>query len=352
MSPKRVLVVDDEPNVVKTCKRILELEGFAVEGATDGASAIKLYRSEDFDLVVTDLKMPGTDGLKLLAAIREHNPRASVAILTAYGTKENVVEALQLGACEFLEKPIDAKTLVAAVRRILDSKGGAVVQGNLRSLGLPNIVQINCAERNEALLRIRQGGREGKVYFAEGDVVHAALGKKSGPEAVYEMLTWEEGEFELQMGATAPKRTIEGSWSGLLLEGARRMDEGSAGLTGVEFELEEVEADRDEVAENLAMALKEIKGVAGVVVMAHDGSVVAQELKGEPANKGSIAVLLLGVAGQLGKPLALGSFKWGSVELGKETMLLIERPDYFVGIVLGQRASAAKVAASAEGALH
>jgi CheY-like chemotaxis protein/predicted regulator of Ras-like GTPase activity (Roadblock/LC7/MglB family) len=352
MSPKRVLVVDDEPNVVKTCKRILELEGFAVEGATDGTSAIKLYRSEEFDLVVTDLKMPGMDGLKLLAAIREHNPRASVAILTAYGTKENVVEALQQGACEFLEKPLDAKTLVAAVRRILESKGGAVVQGNLRSLGLPNIVQINCAERNQALLRIRQAGREGRVYFADGEVVHAALGKKTGADAVYELLTWEEGEFELQMGAAAPERTIEGSWSGLLLEGARRMDEGSAGLTDFASELEEVEGDRDEVAENLAAALKEIKGVAGAVVMAHNGSVVAQQMKGEAATKGSIVVLLLGVAGQLGKPLSLGSFKWGTVELGKETMLLMERPDYFVGMVLGQRASPAKVAATAADTLH
>jgi DNA-binding response OmpR family regulator/predicted regulator of Ras-like GTPase activity (Roadblock/LC7/MglB family) len=352
MAQKRVLVVDDEPNVVKTCKRILQLEGFSVEGASDGASAIKLYRSEDFDLVVTDLKMPGMDGLKLLAAIREHNPRASVAILTAYGTKENVVEALQLGACEFLEKPLDAKTLVAAVRRILESKGGAVVQGNLRSLSLPNIVQINCAERNEALLRIRQAGQEGKVYFAEGNVVHAALGKKTGADAVYELLTWEEGEFELQMGVSAPKRTIEGSWSGLLLEGARRMDEGMAGLVDLELLTDEPEGDGDQVAANLASALKDIQGVTGVVVVAHDGSVVAHELNDAPGNRGSIAVLVLGAAGQLGKPLSLGSFSWGTVALGKEKMLLMERPDYFVGMLLNQRASAANVAASAKQALH
>ncbi len=350
MAQKRVLVVDDEPNVVKTCKRILELEGFAVEGATDGTKAIKLYRSEDFDLVVTDLKMPGMDGLKLLAAIREHNPRASVAILTAYGTKENVVEALQLGACEFLEKPLDAKTLVAAVRRILESNSGAVVQGNLRNLSLPNIIQINCAERNAALLRIRQGGREGKVFFAEGNVVHATLAKKTGADAVYELLTWEDGEFELQMGISSPKQTIKASWSGLLLEGARRMDEGMAGLADLQLVAEE--ATGDEVAAGVASTLKKISGVTGVVLVAHDGSIVAHNLKGEPGNKGTIAVLVLGAAGQLSKPLSLGSFNWGAVAVGRERMLLMERPDYFVGLLLGQKASAAKVAASAKEALQ
>ena len=63
MTAKSILVVDDEPNVVKSCARMLELEGFAVQGVTSGAEAIDLYRHEGFDLVLTDLKMPEVDGL-------------------------------------------------------------------------------------------------------------------------------------------------------------------------------------------------------------------------------------------------------------------------------------------------
>ncbi|MCK4472185.1 MAG: response regulator, partial [Anaerolineae bacterium] len=134
MTTKRILVIDDEPNIVKSCTRMLELEGFEVRGVTGGAEAIALYKSEGFDLVLVDLKMPGVDGLEVLAALREYDPSAAVVIVTAYGTKESVVEALRLGACEFLEKPLEAKTLIATVRRILERENGAVVRGNLRTL--------------------------------------------------------------------------------------------------------------------------------------------------------------------------------------------------------------------------
>jgi len=124
MAAKRILIVDDEPNVVKSCARILELEGFEVQEATGGAEAIDLYKSEGFDLALVDLMMPGVDGLQVLTALREYDPSASVVIFTAYGTKENVAAALRLGACEFLKKPLSAKTMVGTVRHILEHGDG------------------------------------------------------------------------------------------------------------------------------------------------------------------------------------------------------------------------------------
>jgi CheY-like chemotaxis protein/predicted regulator of Ras-like GTPase activity (Roadblock/LC7/MglB family) len=228
MLAKRILVVDDEPNVVKSCARILELEGFEVRGTTNGAEAITLYKKENFDLTLTDLRMPEVDGLQVLAAIREYDPSASVVTITAYGTKENVVEALRLGASEFLEKPLNAKSLIATVHRILEQRNGTTVRGNLRTWSLPNIVQINCEERHQARLWLKRQGQEGSIYFAEGDVVHAELGSRVGEEAVYELLNWEEGSFELEKGVPTPERTIDVGWSGLLLEGVRRIDERKA----------------------------------------------------------------------------------------------------------------------------
>ncbi|MCK4451541.1 MAG: response regulator, partial [Anaerolineae bacterium] len=218
MAAKRILVVDDEPNVVKSCARMLELENFEVRGTTDGAEAIALYKSEGFDLALVDLKMSDVDGLEVLAALREYDPSAAVVIFTAYGTKESVVEALRLGACEFLEKPLSAKTLVATVRRILERRDGTAVRGNLRTLSLPSIVQINCTERNQASLRLKRRGQEASLFFADGEIAHAVLGSRVGEEVVYELLTWEDGEFELEMGVPPPKRTVTAGWSGLLLE--------------------------------------------------------------------------------------------------------------------------------------
>ena len=229
MAAKRILIVDDEPNVVKSCARMLELEGFETQGVTDGAEAIELYKQQGFDLVLADLKMPGVDGLQVLREIREYDPGATVAIITAYGTKESVVEAFRSGACEFLEKPLRADTLISTVRRILAHEGDdRVVRGNLRTLSLPSIVQVNCAEGNLARLRVRHQGREGSIYFADGNVVHAEMDGEVGEEVVYELLTREDGDFFLEMGVEPPRRTITTNWSGLLLEGMRRIDESNA----------------------------------------------------------------------------------------------------------------------------
>ena len=350
MTAKSILVVDDEPNVVKSCARMLELEGFAVQGVTSGAEAIDLYQHEGFDLVLTDLKMPNVDGLEVLTAIREHNPHAAVVIFTAYGTKDNVVEALRLGAREFLEKPLETKTLVATVRRILEQGDGTVVRGNLRSLSLPSIVQINCSERNRALLRVRHRGQEGRIFFADGDVVHAVLGSQVGEEAVYELLAWQEGDFELEMDVTVSERTISTNWSGLLMEGMRRLDEKAAGLE--ELEEAEEEGVKGKMTQELAMALRRIEGVVGVVITARDGIVLAYELENDPEKEGAVAVFVGNAASLAGESLALGSFDWGTVAIGKDTMLVMEQFDYYVGLLLGERASPAIVASSAKSILQ
>jgi CheY-like chemotaxis protein/predicted regulator of Ras-like GTPase activity (Roadblock/LC7/MglB family) len=353
---KRILLVDDEPNVVKSCARMLELEGFAVEGVTSGKEALDLYRSEHFDLVLTDLKMPDVDGLEVLTAVRRLNPDAAVVIFTAYGTKESVVEALRLGAREFLEKPLDAKTLIATVRRILDQKNGATVRGNLRSMGLASIFQINCTERNRARLQVRHGEQEGSVYFADGDIVHAELGSQVAEEAIYEMLSWAEGDFEIEMDVPAPERTVTAGWSGLLLEGMRLLDEQTAGLENLETEtavqVTEEKGVTGDMIKELARTLKQIKNIVGVVITDRDGIVLADELEsGDPQKDGVIAVFVGNAASVVGESLALGSFNWGTVDAGKETMLVIEQPDYHVGLLLGERASPAMVAESVRGIL-
>jgi DNA-binding response OmpR family regulator/predicted regulator of Ras-like GTPase activity (Roadblock/LC7/MglB family) len=230
VTAKRILVVDDEPNVVKSCARMLELEGFEPRGATSGAEAIELYEQGDFDLALVDLKMPDVDGLEVLSTIKGYDPAANVVIFTAYGTKENIVEALRMGASEFLEKPLEADRLVSTVRHLLEQRSGSkTVRGHLSTLSLPSIVQINCEERNEAKMRLRRHGQEATIFFADGNVTHAEVGSRVGEEAVYELLTWDEGSFDLEMGVAAPERTIHVGWSGLLLEGMRRIDERSAG---------------------------------------------------------------------------------------------------------------------------
>ncbi|MGH7341019.1 MAG: sigma-54-dependent transcriptional regulator [Candidatus Rokuibacteriota bacterium] len=116
-----VLVVDDEPNIRKVLGALLEQAGYEVALAASALEALELVRAHDPDLVITDLRMPGVDGLDLLRRLREDFPEIPVVLLTAHGTVENAVEAMKRGAHDFLTKPFD-KT------RVLDIVGKAVGQ--------------------------------------------------------------------------------------------------------------------------------------------------------------------------------------------------------------------------------
>ncbi len=118
----KILVVDDERNVLLTVVAILEQEGYDVDSAGDGKSAIDAIRTRQYDLVLTDLKMPGVDGLAVLEAVRNTSPNTVTVMMTGYGSVDTALEAVQRGAYEYLLKPTEVVDLKAAVRRSLERK--------------------------------------------------------------------------------------------------------------------------------------------------------------------------------------------------------------------------------------
>src|SRR5690242_18582702 len=118
----KILVVDDERNVLLTVVAILEQEGYDVDSAGDGKSAIDAIRTRQYDLVLTDLKMPGVDGLGVLEAVRNTSPNTVTVMMTGYGSVDTALEAVQRGAYEYLLKPTEVVDLKAAVRRSLERK--------------------------------------------------------------------------------------------------------------------------------------------------------------------------------------------------------------------------------------
>ena len=102
---KRVLVIDDEPEMLNVCSKILVALGYNSIPVQDGESAIKLLQEGDFDLVLSDLLMPGVDGMKILQTTLTYSPNTPVIIFTAYGTVDRAVIAMKNGAFDFIEKP-------------------------------------------------------------------------------------------------------------------------------------------------------------------------------------------------------------------------------------------------------
>lgn len=99
------------------------------------------------------------------------------------------------------------------------------MQGNLLDMAIADLIQHNCQDRKTAQLKIEHLGQQAILYFMDGNVSHAVLGNKTGEEVIYEILKWEAGTFDLETGIKPPRTSITRSWSGLLLEGARRLDE-------------------------------------------------------------------------------------------------------------------------------
>jgi signal transduction histidine kinase len=118
----KILVVDDEPNVLLTTQAILQQEGYDVEAIRQGKAALESIRQRHYDLVLTDLKMPEVDGLAVLAEVRKCSPLTVTVMMTGYGSVDSAFEAVQLGAYEYLLKPIEVDDLKQAVRRSLERK--------------------------------------------------------------------------------------------------------------------------------------------------------------------------------------------------------------------------------------
>ncbi len=120
-APSRILVVDDDPGFARTLQLLLEGEGYEVEVAHSGAEAVtRLASGGPFGLVVSDLAMPGMSGLDLLKTMRERWPRLPLIMMTAHSSIQSAVSAIQLGAFQYLNKPIEPDELLTQIDRALD----------------------------------------------------------------------------------------------------------------------------------------------------------------------------------------------------------------------------------------
>lgn len=108
---KKILIVDDEKNIRMTLKYCLSELDYTIESASDGLEALGKMHQENFDLVLLDIQMPNLSGLELLKKMREENIKSLVVMMTAYGTIEKAVDAMKLGAIDFISKPFTPETI-------------------------------------------------------------------------------------------------------------------------------------------------------------------------------------------------------------------------------------------------
>jgi DNA-binding NtrC family response regulator len=116
-----ILIVDDEEGLREGLSKLLEIEGYAALAAESGEQALEILQQSHIDLVLTDMRMPGMNGIDLLKKIRERYPGIGVIILTGYGQIESYIEAMNFGAIEYVSKPFKVNELKFIVNKVLSN---------------------------------------------------------------------------------------------------------------------------------------------------------------------------------------------------------------------------------------
>jgi len=296
-----ILFADGDQNTVQYFSGTLKANGFNAASTTSGIEALGLYKSVSPDLVVTDLALEEMDGMTLLEELKKFDPAAKVIIITDSADKNMITRAFRMGVLDVLEKPLDPEFLISKIRDLLDREDRAL-EGNLQMMSLASIIQINCEERNQALLTLNHLGKLGTIFFNNGEMVHAETGDLVGDEAIYSLLGWEEGTFKVKMGVEPGLITIDKNWSGLLLEGMRRIDESTADWSpDWEDESSPVEEEQgSQIPERIIKAIISDREVTSAIICSNTGTLIAQEKSSDPEQEITLGILLVEKAENIG----------------------------------------------------
>src|ERR1051326_5513718 len=153
-SPGSVLIIDDEHAIRESLVTLLEMEGYSVATSESGEEGLVRMAEQPFDLVLLDFALPGMNGLEVLREIRERDQQVSVILITAYGTVENAVHAIQAGAANFIQKPWDNEKLLADVRAAVGRRRAEEENIQLKRALKQRYNFENIVGKSESMLRV------------------------------------------------------------------------------------------------------------------------------------------------------------------------------------------------------
>jgi len=225
MSP-RVLIVDDDQVWLRLLKKKLDpyADIFFAILAESGQAAVEVLRRQPISLVVTDLQMPGMDGLALLAYLSEFFPDIPVIIVTAYSTPDHKKAVFERGAAGYLEKPFVVEDLARRIATTLkkESEGGT-----LHSVQLHTFAQLLEMEQKTCTIRVIQKatGYRGVLFFRNGELLEARVTGQRGAKAAYTIFAWGDVVLSIEDDCVLKERRITEDLQAILLESMRRHDE-------------------------------------------------------------------------------------------------------------------------------
>lgn len=232
----KLLLVDDNPMVLEMLRAALAPIA-SVTTSADGADALLKAIDDPPDLLVSDFQMPGLDGHQLLEKLRGRAATSkTTAILMA--SKPDITEKLKLlpiNVEDFVEKPFFLRETTARIKRTIDrialekmareAPGDGSLRGSLAQMNVMDLLQSLELGHKTCALILNNDSEKCDLFFTDGQITHAVYGKLHGDDAVYKVLTWPTGSFQLDFNGRSPEHTCTRSTQGLLMEGLRLIDE-------------------------------------------------------------------------------------------------------------------------------
>ncbi|MSP61499.1 MAG: response regulator [Myxococcales bacterium] len=241
MAKQSLLLVDSDAKSVRVLEVSLKKAGFIVTVAASGPDAVEKVETAVPDLIISDTRLAGIDGFALCQRLKQTPDFADIPFifLTDQKDVEDKIRGLELGVEDYLTKPIYIKEIITRVKILLQRRQRLSFEdqpigrptrtkfaGQLTDMAVVDLIQTIEISRKSGVIHFRNPeGRRAAIYFRGGKVIDAELGRLTGEEAVYRLLIWTDGEFEVEFKNVRRRDVVELSSQGLLMEGMRRVDE-------------------------------------------------------------------------------------------------------------------------------
>jgi CheY-like chemotaxis protein len=231
----KVLLVDDNPMVLGMLRGALNALA-NVTTSSDSADALLKAVDDPPDLLVSDYRMPGMDGHQLVERLKSRPATSGISVILL-ASKADITEKLSNHepVDDFVEKPFFLKEATQRIKRVIDkialekmAKAAAsdgVLRGSLAQMNVIDLVQSLEMGRKSCVLTLSNEREKCEMYFSEGQVTHAAYGALTGDAAVFKVLRWTGGNFQINFEGKTTQQTTTLNTQGLLMEGLRLLDE-------------------------------------------------------------------------------------------------------------------------------
>jgi len=273
VAKQSLLLVDGDVKSLRVLEVSLKKAGFNVTTAVNGQDALEKVDTSHPDLIISDTRMPELDGFGLCQRLKQRPEWDEIPFIFLTGSKsvEDKIRGLELGVEEYLTKPIYIKEIITRVKILLQKKQRASLAekresktkftGQLSDMAVVDLIQTIEISRKSGVIHFSGEGRRAAIYFRNGKVIDAELGRLQGEDAVFRLLIWTDGEFEVEFKPIRRKDVVDLSSQGLLMEGMRRLDEWGRLLEQLPALETVFEVDYKELVDRLAEIPDEVNGI-------------------------------------------------------------------------------------------